>query len=83
MFTAENVLERVREQPFRPLRVVTTTGQTYDIYHPDQIFVARSFLMVGIPSTRTSGVSDLITRVSLINVAEIQDLPTPVAAGNN
>ena len=45
--------------------------------------VARSFLMVGIPSTRTSGVSDLISRVSLINVAEIQDLPAPVAAGNN
>jgi hypothetical protein len=28
IFTSEDVQSRLREQPFRPVRIVTTTGQT-------------------------------------------------------
>lgn len=48
MFTATDFRDRVRQQPFMPFRVVTTTGQTYDIYHPDLVMVGTRDLAIGI-----------------------------------
>lgn len=77
--TAEDVQSRLRTQPFVPLRVVTTTGQNYDVPHPDLVFVARRFLEVGTPDRRNPTVADMVTRVALVHVAELQDLPVPAA----
>jgi len=35
MFTPDGIQARVRERPFVPLRIVTSAGQAFDIYHPD------------------------------------------------
>ena len=79
IFTAEDVQSRLRVQPFVPVRIVTTTGQLYDVYHPDLVFVARRFLEVGTPDRDNPTVADAVTRVALVHVTELRDLPVPAA----
>lgn len=83
IFTPDDIRARFREQPFQPVRIVTTTGQTYDIHHPDLVFVASHFLMVGTPSRRRPDVADQVTRVALVHVTELRDLLTTPPAGAN
>ncbi len=83
IFTPDYVKTRLREQPFIPVQIVTTTGQTYDIYHPDLVLVTLEFLMVGRPSAQNPAVADLVTRVALAHVTELRDLPRPVAPSSN
>lgn len=33
MLTAADIRDRVRLRLFRPLRIVTSSGETYDVYH--------------------------------------------------
>ena len=63
--------------PDRPLRIVTTTGQTYDVRHPDLVLVGRRFLVIGLPSAENPSQAEQVTRVSLLYVTEMQDLPVP------
>ncbi len=80
MFSADDIQARLREQPFGPLRIVTSTGQTYDVYHPDLVLVARRFLVIGLPSAENASQAEQVTRVSLLHVTELQDLPAPTPA---
>ena len=82
MFSADDVRARLREQPFRPIRIVTSTGDTYDVYHPDLVFVARRFLIIGTPSSDDPSLADQVTRVAILHVAEMRDLPTPTLPPN-
>jgi hypothetical protein len=52
MLTADDIHDRVRLRPFRPVRLVTSSGESYDIYHPDLIMVGRREVTVGIPIGR-------------------------------
>ena len=83
MFTPDNIQSRLREKPFIPMRIVTTTGQTYDIYHPDLVFVAERFLIVGTPSPTNPARADEVTRVAIMHVTEMRDLPLPAAPPTN
>jgi hypothetical protein len=49
-------IQRLRqEQPFRPFRVLTADGRTYDVLHPE--FLAQSpsgrLIMIGLPDDST------------------------------
>lgn len=79
IFTAEDILTRLRTRPFVPLRIVTSTGERYDVFHPDLILVTRRFLEVGTPDSDNPSVADMVTRVALVHIVELRDLPTPVA----
>jgi hypothetical protein len=78
IFTPDDVQARLHTQPFIPLGIVTTTGQTYDIYHPNLVLVGRRFLVVGIPSSENPTQAELVTRIALGHVADLYDLPTIV-----
>jgi hypothetical protein len=84
MFTADMIRERVRQRPFVPLRLVTSAGETYDIYHPDLVMVGQRDLMIGTASAKHPDIYQQVTRVALLHVSELRDLPTPTqpASGN-
>ena len=54
MFTAENILDRTRRQPFIPFRITTSTNATYDVAHPDMVVALRNRLIL--PLTTDEGV---------------------------
>lgn len=77
MFSADNVQERLRERPFTPFRIVTTTDQQYDVYHPDLVMVGHRFLIVGTPRAQNPTQAESVSRVAIGHVAELHDLPVP------
>jgi hypothetical protein len=57
------------------MRLVTTTGNTYDVRHPDMIWATTNYINVGIPSSSDPTLPGDATMVAVLHVTEIQDLP--------
>jgi hypothetical protein len=83
MFRPDDIQAWVRERPFKPLRLVLSTGQTYDISHPDLIMIGSRDVMVGLPSVNNPGVYQRVSRIAIMHIAEMQDLPLPTESGGN
>jgi hypothetical protein len=75
MLTAADIRDRVRLRPFRPLRIVTSSGETYDVYHPDLIMVGTHEITVGLPSGEAPTFYDRQARIALMHIAALHDLP--------
>jgi hypothetical protein len=82
MLSAADIKARLREQPFTPLRFVTSAGQIYDIYHPDMVLVTVRYLMIGLPSADNPDAADQVTRVGILHVTEMKDIPRPTSQTN-
>ncbi len=46
MITAKRIVNYVGAEPFRPFRITTTSGRTYDIRHPEMVQVGRSTMTI-------------------------------------
>jgi hypothetical protein len=83
MFTPEEIQARVRRQPFVPLRIVTSAGQTFDIPHPELIMIGRRSVEVGSPSPENPTTFERVTHVAIMHINTIEELPVPAAPGGN
>ena len=79
--TADAVFARLRRRPFVPFRLILTSGTTYDILHPEMLFVSKSGLTVAIYDRDQPPSPDQIPMrealVSFLHVAASEDLPQP------
>jgi hypothetical protein len=82
MFRAEEILARLRERPFRALRIIASEGLRYDIHHPDLILVGERDLTIGLPSPHNPTIYNRVIRVALIHVVGLEDLPAPAETIN-
>jgi hypothetical protein len=82
MYTAEDILKRLKDRPFHPLRIVASEGLRFDIHHSDLVFVGRRDLIIGHPDPANPAVYDQTTRVALVHVVALEDLPTTPAGSN-
>ncbi len=82
MYRAEDIQSRLRERPFRPLRIIVSEGLQFDIYHPDLVWVGRHDLMIGFPGPDNPTVYDRVTRVALVHVVALEDLAVPAPPGD-
>jgi hypothetical protein len=83
MFNAEEIQARLREKPFRPLRIVASEGLRFDIDHPDLVFVGRRDLMIGTPDPASPSIYDRVTRVALVHVTALEDLSSAAKSSHN
>ena len=81
MFKAEDIQTRLREKPFRPLRIIANEGLRYEIFHPDLVLVGQRDLMIGFPSQQNPTVYDQVVRVALGHVVALEDISTPQTTG--
>jgi hypothetical protein len=77
--TQEELQAFARGQPFRPFRVVITTGQTFDVRHPDLIMVGRRSVVLGITNDPAGAAYDRTYQVDLLHVVGVEELPVPSA----
>lgn len=83
MLTADDIRDRVRERPFRPLRIVTSSGETYDVLHPDLIMIGQHEITVGLLGSVPSTYYSRQARIALMHITALHDLPVaPPAPGN-
>jgi len=79
MFHPDTIQARVQQRPFVPFRIVTSSGQAYDIRHPELVMVGRRDLTIGTPSVDNPAQYEGINRVAIMHVTDLQDLPVPSA----
>ena len=82
MFTYRDIQERLHVKPFRPMRIVVSEGQHFDIFHPDLVLVGRHDITIGFPSSDSPTVYDGVTRVALVHVVSLEDLPVATPPSN-
>ncbi len=83
MFTADEIQACLREQPFIPLRLVTSSGQSYDITHLELVLVGRRSLIIGVASNDNPSQFESASRVAVMHVTDLQDLPSAAPPRNN
>ena len=79
--TADAVFARLRRRPFVPFRLILSSGTTYDILHPEMLFVSKSGITVAIYDKDQRPSPDEIpmreSLVSFLHIAATEDLPMP------
>jgi hypothetical protein len=83
MFSADDIQNRLREKPFVPLRVVTSSGQSYDITHLDLVLVGRRSLIIGLVSNDNPSQFETASRVAVMHVTDLQDIPARAPTDTN
>ncbi len=82
MFRAEDIQARLREQLFRPVRLIVSEGLRYDIHHPDLVLVGQRDLTIGFASPERPTVYDRVVRIALVHLVGLEDLPGPGSSAN-
>jgi hypothetical protein len=75
---AEELTELLRKKPFGPFRIHVTTGQIYDIRHPELVWVRRQCADIALDPDPKTGVIEHSDRVSLLHIVRIEELETPI-----
>ena len=78
--TQEELYEEARRQPFRPFRIVLTTGEIYDIKHPELVMVGRRSIAIGITSDDSGTAFEHLVRADLLHVVRTEELPVNVSS---
>jgi len=74
----DDVREFTLKRPFKPYRICTTDGRTYDIGHPDQAIVLRSRVVIGVGGR--NGIGERTEHVALIHIVRIEEIEAQSSA---
>ena len=83
MFTAESIQQRVRSRPFRPLRIMTSSGETFDVFHTDLILIGGREITIGLPGSGDPTHYDRLARIAIMHITALHDLPSPAPSPGN
>jgi hypothetical protein len=74
--TVQAFRELLSARPFKPFRLVMSSGQSYDIRHPEMALLTRSDLLVGIDEA-DDGVPAEFKICSLLHVSAVEPINSP------
>lgn len=75
--TVQTFRELLAQRPFRPFRLVMSSGQSYEVRHPEMAMLTRSDMLVGVEPGEDDVPAEF--RIcSLLHVATVE--PLPIAA---
>ncbi|HEX8341355.1 MAG TPA: hypothetical protein VF624_10650 [Tepidisphaeraceae bacterium] len=81
--TADAVFARLRRRPFVPFRIILSSGPTYDVLHPEMLFVSKSGVTIAIYDTDQRPSPDEIpvreALISFLHIAATEDLAQPMS----
>lgn len=82
MTTPQNLWQRVRRKPFMPFRLHLSSGEAYDVRHPEMIAVSRSRIVISLheKGQRDEELPARQVLVSPLHVRSAEDLPVEAAA---
>ena len=71
--TVQTFRDLLAARPFKPFRVVMSSGQSYEVRHPEVAFVTKTDLLVGI-DVEDDGVPAEFKICSLLHVTAVEPL---------
>jgi len=78
MMTVQTFRELLARRPFKPFRLVMSSGQTYEVRHPEMAMLTRSDMLVG--TNVEDGVPAEFRICSLLHVATVEPIDQGAAA---
>jgi hypothetical protein len=76
--TVQTFREMLDRRPFQPVRVVLSSGQSYEIRHPEMALLTRTSLLVGV-DVAEDGVPAEFKILSLLHVTAIEPITQQAA----
>jgi hypothetical protein len=71
--TVQSFRDLLSARPFRPFRVIMSSGKSYDVRHPEMAFVTRTDLLVGI-DIEDDGIPAQFKICSLLHITAVEPL---------
>ena len=71
--TVQTFRDLLRRRPFMPFRLVMSSGETYEVRHPEMAWLTRTDILVGVDETE-EGVPNEFRICSLLHVTRIEPL---------
>jgi hypothetical protein len=78
LMTVQTFRELLGQRPFRPFRLVMSSGQSYDVRHPEMAMLTKTDMLVG-TDLADDGVPAEFRICPLLHVATIEPLSAPSA----
>lgn len=76
--TVQTFRELLARRPFQPVRLTLSSGQTFEIRHPEMALLTRTSILIG-TDLAEDGVPAEFKIVSLLHVASMQPLSNQAA----
>jgi len=76
--TLQTFRETLGSRPFQPVRIVLSSGQAYEIRHPEMALLTRTSLLVGV-DIADDGVPAEFQILSLLHVTAIEPITQQAA----
>ncbi len=77
--TADTFREILKRQPFEPFRIVMSSGESYNVMHPEMVLVTSKSLVLALPDPTTSD-GERLTFCSYLHLAHVEVLKPSRAA---
>lgn len=71
--TLQTFRELLAARPFQPFRLVMSSGETYEVRHPEMALLTRTNILIGVGQTE-EGVPDQFRICSLLHVSSIEPI---------
>lgn len=71
--TADTFREILKRAPFEPFRVVMSSGESYNVVHPEMAFVTAKALILAIPDASHSD-GERLSFCSYLHIAHVETL---------
>lgn len=71
----QNIRDLLQRRPFEPFRVVLSSGDSYDVRHPEFAWLVKGGLYVGLPDEeggKENGLPDRAVYCSALHIAALE-----------
>ena len=68
--------------PFRPLRLLTTSGESYEVRHREAFILTPTYITVGLLEGPAPGMYERTVIVDVFHIESIEPLPALAPKGN-
>lgn len=79
--TIQTFRELLAQQPFRPFRLVMSSGQSYEVRHPEMAMLTKADMLVGVDIAE-DGVPAEFRICSLLHVTAVEPFGGSLAKGS-
>ncbi len=76
--TAEALRDWMQRRPFEPFRIMMSSGDAYEIRHPEMAFLTRAEIIIGLGER--GGIPSRHRTVSLLHVTAAEPIDSSAAA---
>ncbi len=78
MITVTEFRDRMQENPFRPFRIHTSDGKSYDVSNHDMMFIKRNSVEIALDLDANS-VAERFAKCFLLHITSLEDLAAQAA----